>query len=482
MLKTGAEYLESLNDGRRVFISGERVENVATHRVLGVAAETVATGYDLAREQSSLFFAEDPDSGELVNRFFVQPRTPKDLEYRTRMIHSFLHSTGGLPFGKDIGSDSLFAALVVARAMGNREYEENVKTVLAELRKTNRHTAGAITCVKGDRSKEPAAQKHPDYYLHVVDERKDGIVVKGAKIHITNAPLAHELIVVPTRQMRENEAEYAVSFAIPANTPGITFIARGGRGAWGEHEFHPDRPIGQLTEAMIVFDDVFVPRERIFMNGEWRHSMLLAYTFATFHRYTAISYKVPDVEVMAGTAVAMAKYNGLDRVGHIKDKLAEIAAYVETLRALAKAAAADPVMYGDIAVPNPLVANMAKLHFATGYHEFVKKIQDISGGILATAPDKRDWDNPEIHDYLEHYLGGSADHSTLDRLKMIHETMRVVASREAAYHEVITVHAEGSMAAQKMMILNEAPLDRYETLAKIAAGIEPTESLSKIQS
>ena len=300
-----------------------------------------------------------------------------------------------------------------------------------------------------------------------------GIVVKGAKIHITSAATANEIIVVPTRQMREDESDYAVSFAIPANTKGITFICRSGRGAWSDHEFHADHPVRELTEAMIVFDNVFVPWERVFMCGEWQFSMLMAYTFATFHRFTAISYKVPAVEVMAGCAVAMAKYNGLYNVGHIKDKLADIAAYVETLRALANAAAQNPIMYGDIAVPNPLIANMAKLHFASKYHAFVELIQDIGGGILATAPDKKDWENPDIHDYLEHYLGGSERYSTLDRLKMIHETMRHVCSHESAFHEVTTVHAEGSMSAQKMMILVESPLKRYETMAKAAAGIIP---------
>jgi len=160
-------------------------------------------------------------------------------------------------------------------------------------------------------------------------------------------------------------------------------------------------------------------------------------------------------------------------VGHIRDKLADIAAYVETLRALANAAANDPVMFGDIAVPNPLTANMAKLHFASKYHDFVKLIQDIGGGILATSPDKRDWNNTDIHDYLEHYLGGAQEYSTMERLQMIHETMRHVCSHESAFHEVTTVHAEGSMAAQKMMILHESPLERYEQRAKVAAGILP---------
>jgi 4-hydroxybutyryl-CoA dehydratase/vinylacetyl-CoA-Delta-isomerase len=474
-IRTAEEYKKSLRDGRRVYIRGEKVEDITNHPMLGITCNTIAIGYELSASKDpavrDLFVAPHPKTGEPISRYFITPRNREDLANRTKMIQRSIEMTGGLPFGKDIGTDCLNAAFVVGGRMGKKEYQQNALNFLEYLRKNDLHTCGAVSCVKGDRSREPSKQKHPDYYLHVVDKNNDGIIVKGAKIHITSAAAANEIIVVPTRQMRENEADYAVSFAIPANTKGITFICRGGRGAWSEHEFHPDWPVRDIAEAMIVFDNVFVPWERVFLCGEWQYSMLIAYTFATFHRFTAISYKVPLVEVMAGCAVAMAKYNGLEKVGHIRDKLADVAAYVETLRALTNAAAQDPVMYGDIAVPNPLIANMAKLHFANKYHAFIELIQDIGGGILATAPDKKDWENPDIHDYLEYYLGGSEKYSTLDRLKMVHETMRHVCSHESAFHEVTTVHAEGSMAAQKMMILAESPLKRYEEMAKRAAGI-----------
>lgn len=476
-IRTSDQYRESLRDGRNVYIRGEKVADVTTHPILGVATETIAAGYDLYKSDDpavrDLFVASHPETGEPISRFYVTPKNTDDLKKRTQMIQRSMEIIGDLPFGRDIGTDCLNAAFVVAGKMGNSRYQQNVVNFLEHLRKNDLFTCGAVTCVKGDRSKEPAQQKHPDYYLRVVDKNKDGIIVKGAKIHITNGPLVNEIVVLPTRQMRENEAEYAVSFAIPANTEGITFISRSGRGAWTDNEFHPDVPARTLTEAMVIFDNVFVPWDRVFMCGEWKYSMLLAYTFATFHRFTAISYKIPLVEVMAGCGVAMAKYNGLDKTGHIKGKLAEIAAYVETLRSLANAAANEPIMYGDIAVPNPLIANMAKLHFASKYHEFIKLIQDISGGIIGTTPDKKDWDNPDLNAYLEHYLGGSEKYSTLDRMKMIHETMRQACSHESAMHEIITVHAEGSMEAQKMMILAESPLKRYEKLAERKAGILP---------
>ncbi len=477
-IRTPEQYKESLRDGRRVYISGEKVDDITKHKILGITCDTIAAGYELTASKSpevrDLFVAPHPKTGEPINRYFVTPGNREDLANRTKMIQLSINLIGGLPFGKDIGTDCLNAAFVVAGQMGKKQYQDNAMNFLEHLRKNDLHTCGAVTCVKGDRSKEPAKQAHPDYYVHVVDKNKEGIFVKGAKIHITSAPAANEIIVVPTRQMRENEADYAVSFAIPANTKGITFICRSGRGTWSDSEFHGNRPVRELTEAMIVFDNVFVPWDRVFMCGEWQYSMLLAYTFATFHRFTAISYKVPAVEVMAGCAVAMAKMNGLFKVSHIQDKLADIAAYVETLRALANAAAQSPVMHGDIAVPNPLICNMAKLHFASKYHEFMKLVQDIAGGILATCPDKKDWENPDIHDYLDHYLGGSDKYTTLERLMMIHETMRHACSHESAFHEVTTVHAEGSMAAQKMMIFAESPLKMYEEKAMAAAGISRT--------
>ncbi len=475
-LRTADEYRESLRDGRLVYILGEKVEDVTTHKLLKVAVETVAQDFVLSESEDpeirNLFVVEDEESGEPISRFFKTPKTVEDLELRSRMIGESIRLTGGLPFGKDVGSDCLNAVTVVAEQTGHGEYAERAREYFRHIRKNDLAMCGAVTDAKGDRGKPPSKQKHPDYYLHVVDKQKDGIIVKGCKMHITSGPVANEIIVTPTRQMREDEADYALSFAIPANTEGITMICRPGRGERSPHEFPQDHPVRALSEAMVVFDNVFVPWERVFMCGEWQISMMLAYTFASFHRFTAISYKIPIVEAMAGIGIAMAECNGIERVGHVRGKIADMAAYVETLKALAGAAAKDPVMRGDIAVPNPLIANMAKLHFATGYHNFVQLIQDISGGIITTAPTYQDWKNPVTSEYIEHYLGGSAKYTTEQRLRLIEAAHRLVASAEHGHMEVTTVHAEGSMETQKMMILFEAPLKDYTAMAMSIAGVK----------
>lgn len=476
-IRTPEEYKQSLRDGRAVYMFGERVEDVTTHRILKINTETAAADFVLTESKDpairDLFVADHPETGEPISRYFTTPKTPDDIDKRMQMIQQSIRLTGGLPFGKDIGTDCLNAIMATAEQMGKPEYKERAKAYLEHLRKNDLMLCGAVTDVKGDRSKVPSKQIHPDYYVHIVDRNKDGIVVKGAKIHITGAPAANELLVVPTRQMREDEADYAVSFAIPVATPGVSLICRPGHGDRSPAEFPSNRPNRGLVEAMIVFDNVLVPWERVFLAGEWQYSMLLAYTFATYHRFTAVSYKIPIVEILGGIALAMADVNGLGNVGHIRDKLSEVVAYVETLKALGQAAIKTPVYYGEICVPSPLITNMAKLHFAKNYHEIIKLIQDISGGIITTMPTYLDWQNEEIHGYLNHYLSASPKYTAEERMRVVQLAHNMVASAESAHMEVTTVHAEGSMAAQRMMILYESPLKQYRDMALLAAGVEP---------
>jgi 4-hydroxybutyryl-CoA dehydratase / vinylacetyl-CoA-Delta-isomerase len=476
-IRTPEEYRQSLRDGRSVYMFGEKVEDVTTHPILKIGTETAAGDFVLTESKEAavhdLFVAEHPETGEPISRYFATPKTPQDIDLRMQMIQQSMRLTGGLPFGKDIGTDCLNAIMATAEQMGKLEYKERARDYLEHLRGNDLMLCGAVTDVKGDRSKVPSAQAHPDYYVRIVDQNKDGIIVKGAKIHITGAPAANEILVVPTRQMRENEAEYAVAFAIPVATKGVHLICRPGRGERSPAEFPSTRPNRGLVEAMIVFDNVLVPWERVFLCGEWQYSMLLAYTFATYHRFTAVSYKIPIVELMAGVAIAMAEVNGLAGVGHIRGKLSEVVAYLETLKALGTAAIKSPVYYGEICVPNPLITNMAKLHFAKNYHEIVKTIQDIAGGIITTMPTYLDWQNPDIHDYLDHYLGASAKYTTEERMRLLQLTHNVVASADSAHMEVTTVHAEGSMEAQRMMILIESPLKQYRDMALTVADIQP---------
>ncbi|OGO17220.1 MAG: hypothetical protein A2Z02_02175, partial [Chloroflexi bacterium RBG_16_48_7] len=330
----------------------------------------------------------------------------------------------------------------------------------------------AMTDVKGDRSLRPSKQKpHQDYYLKIVEEKTSGIVVRGAKTHISDSPVSNELLVMPSRAMQEDDRDYAVCFAIPVNTKGITLICT--EADTKEPGNYFDYPISSsvyINDALVIFDDVFVPYERIFMQKEWPFSGDAAYMFGNFHRLSAETYKAVELEILVGAAVLMARYNGLERISHIQDKLAWLVQYCEAIEILGRSACehcvSEPEL--DLVYPNPMIANIAKLYFADNWHQATKYVQDIAGGIVATVPSAKDFLNPETHSILEKYFGGKSGIPTEHRLKII----KLIKDLTSTYQDVLAIHAEGSLAAQKLSIFSLADFERYEAAAKRAARID----------
>ncbi|HXV99731.1 MAG TPA: 4-hydroxyphenylacetate 3-hydroxylase N-terminal domain-containing protein, partial [Anaerolineae bacterium] len=377
---------------------------------------------------------------------------------------------------KEIGTDALFALHIVADHMDKHigtAYLAKVRQYYATCRAQDLGFAVAQTDVKGDRSKRPSEQAHPDYYVRVVERRDDGIVVRGAKAHTTATPFANELIILPTRAVTEADADYAVSFAIPVNTPGLKLIAEVSSHALNNHFDYPVSSDHKMVDTLTIFDDVFVPWERVFLCGEWRYAGALANTFVEFHRFTAASYKLPMCELFIGAAALIAEYNGTTKATHIGDKIMELIAWTETTRGLLLAAALEhKVVPPGIAVPNITLTNIAKHHFARNYHLMVQNLQDIAGGLLATAPLSSNWGNEATRPYLDHYLGGIAGVSGEKRVRAMNLIRDIAASEFGGYQEILSIHAEGSLAAQRITILRDYDVERCLALAKKAAHLE----------
>ena len=462
-LKTAAEYRQSLRDGRVVYLKGEQVEDVTTHPALKVGVDTAAFDYEMAEmpEYRDLAVVTDEKTGEPMSRYYYTPKDSDDLLKRHELMVTGTRANQGIvPFTKDIGADSMNAVSMTAQMMGKKEYVERAENFRAYLQKNDLSMAGAMTDVKGDRVLRPSdpKQAHPDYYVRIVDRNRDGIVVRGAKAHITAAAYFNELLVMPCRNMSEADADYAVSFAIPANTKGVVQICHPFHYQTGGDDFPIDVPMRNHTDSMIILDDVLVPWDRVFLAGEWQFAMPLVYNFATLHRHTGCSYHIPILEILVGMAQAIAEYNGIDRVSHIREQITDLAIQLQTLKSLSKASCLDYEIYGGIPIPNRTITNIAKYNYANSWHNCTKLIQDIAGGLLVTAPSYRDWQNPKTRGYIEKYLGGKAGVSAEDRLRMF-QIMRYALSAES---EVVAIHAEGSLAAQRMMILVEAMGDIQE--------------------
>jgi aromatic ring hydroxylase len=286
----------------------------------------------------------------------------------------------------------------------------------------------------------------------VVDRSDEGIVVRGAKCHTTSSANGDEIIVLPTRAMGPDDADYAVSFALPVNSEGLSLYVSGYGGGAHDAFDHPVSARHKLLETLTVFDDVFVPWDRVFLCQEPERAGALALTFVEYHRFTAVSYKLPLVDAFVGAAAQIAEMNGVFKASHIRDKLTHLVAYAETVRALTESAAQRAhVGEHGIAYPDPMTTNMAKFTFASGFYKAVEWLQDCAGGLLVTGPSGADWDSPEVRPVLEKYFRGAAP--AADRLAMMNLISDLTARDLGGYHAVLAVHAEGSLEAEKLQML-----------------------------
>ncbi|HLW46724.1 MAG TPA: 4-hydroxyphenylacetate 3-hydroxylase N-terminal domain-containing protein [bacterium] len=475
-LRSADEFLASLRDGRHVVYRGERVEDVTAHPHLGRGARHVAIDFRLAhaRPGDDLLTVPAPD-GEPMSRYFAVPRTGADLLRRRDLIeHVTREARSFVPLIKEIGTDAMFALMIIAGRVDREAgtgYAKRVRAFYEHCRDGDLAMAVAQTDAKGDRAKRPSEQAEPDAYVHRVRETRDGLVVRGVKAHTTNAVFANEILVVPTRAMGEGDADYAVAFAVPADAPGLTMVASA-RGFNTTSAF--DNPLSSrysMTESLTIFDDVLVPWERVFLCGERRAAGPLARTFVEFHRFTAVSYKTPLLELLLGGAALVADYHGLLGAAHVREKLARLTLYLQTTRGLGTAAAAGARDVDGIAVPDVALTNAAKYYFARGYHDAVRDVQDLAGGLLVTGPMQEDWETPAVRRLFEGALGGREGIRAEDRLRVINLLRDLVASDLGGYLEVLAIHAEGSLETQKLTVLQDADIERVKRLAAAAAGV-----------
>jgi 4-hydroxybutyryl-CoA dehydratase / vinylacetyl-CoA-Delta-isomerase len=462
-VRTAEQYLEGLRDGREVYYRGERVDDVVAHPELGIAARHGSLDFAFAEENPELAVTGGHST------YYHVPRSADDLRRRSALIEQATAFASTLVvLVKEIGTDALFA---LHRITHGTDAHRRIESYYEHCRDGDLALAVAQTDVKGDRSKGPSAQVDPDLYVRVVERRQDGVVVRGAKVHTSCTPNVDELIVIPTRALAEGEEDWAVAFAVPVATPGVELYCSDYLHADADPWTRPISSRHKMIETLTVFDDVFVPAERVFLDGDTRRAGQLALTFVEYHRFTAVSYKLPLVDALVGLALALAEANGIQRASHVRDKLVALVGYAETVRGLIHLAA-DRCRIDEatgIAYPDPMTTNIAKWTFARDYHAAVEKVIDIAGGLLVTGPAGDDWRSDEIRPVLEKYLAGAAP--AAERLALMNLASDLLAREYAGYQSVLAVHAEGSLEAEKLMIArsyDSAPAVAY---ARKLAGL-----------
>ncbi len=476
-IRTAKEYIESIKDDRVVYYRGERIKDVTTHPALQRLLKQMAIDYTITGDPKYReLFVDTDEAGERV-RFLHKPeRDAEDLLRRRKIIQLLARIGFGIPGGSNTtGVDALNAIGVVCDRMDRKigtKYRERVEGYRSHVMEHDLAVIGAVTDIKGDRSLRPSKQvPHQDYYVRVADRNKDGIIVRGAKAHISLAPCANEMICIPCRRHKEDDKDYAVTFAVPVDAPGITMISCDDETLDFDNEFdHPFCASIFFADSIVVFEDVFVPWDRVFMDGEWGFSGDMAYAFGNSHRLFADSYKYVELEILAGAAALIAEYNGLEGIPHIQEKLAWLTMYCEATEAIAEQACVKCVRDegSDLVYPNPMYSNIAKYYFADHYHQAIKHVQDIAGGLVCTVPSSKDLSNPETRPLLEKYLTGKAGIPAEHRMR----AFRVIKDLTSSWHSVLTIHGEGSLATQRMSVLALADLDRYKAAARRVARIK----------
>jgi 4-hydroxybutyryl-CoA dehydratase / vinylacetyl-CoA-Delta-isomerase len=463
-LRSVASYKAGLQDSRRVFYRGQQIKDVTADPDLAPAVAHSSLCYSIHEERPDLAVTEI--DGEPTSYFWVPPVTAEDLSRRGRLIEELSRRGGGTIVLKEVGSDALFALLRATSGEGL----ENARRFVDHVRHEDLALCVGQTDVKGDRSKSPSQQKDPDLYLRIVDEDATSITVRGAKAHTSFSANSDEIVVLPTRAMGAADEAYAVSFAIPVDTPGLTlYVSPYLAGARNGFE-HPLSSRHKLLESLTVFDDVRVPRDRVFLRGDTARAGALAIAFVDFHRYTAINYKLPLLDQVVGAALLVAEANGIAGAGHVKGKITELITWAETVRGLAELSAlrASEGEHG-IWRPDPLLVNMAKYHFAHGYSRATQHLIDLAGGLLITGPGAEDWADDEIRAVLEKYYAAAVPGK--ERLLIANFVSDLAARDYGGYQRVLATHAEGSFEAEKLQILRSYDPARAVGYVRDLAGL-----------
>jgi len=476
-MKTAAEYFDSLARMKHnVFMGGQKIDRPYEHPQIRTGAAVIALTYDLASEPGNqeLMTAKSHLSGEQINRFTHIHQSPDDLRKKIQMTREYCRHA--LCIQRCMGVDALNALSIIThqidRATGS-SYQARFNQFLERFQDEDLTGNAAMTDVKGDRSLRPHQQADPDMYLHVVERTGEGIVVRGAKAHNTTAPYAHELIVLPTRDMTEQDAAYAVAFAVPADTEGITMICRSTSPRGRRLASRPLSSRYSTVESVTVFDNVFVPWERVFMCGEWQFAGALAELFATYHRHSYCGCKPAITDVLLGCAALAADYNGVEKASHIRSKLVDLIAAAEIVHACGIAASVNgrPTPCGTY-LPDLVYSNIGKYYSGTTLHHEYELLHDIAGGLVVTMPPEEDFEQSPTAGYLDKYLRGRADISTADRIRCFRLIEDITASATGGLLLVAGVHGGGSPEAEKITIFRQYDIAARKALARRLAGIE----------
>ncbi len=484
-MMTSKEYIESLRKmNLKVYVMGELVDSPVDHPMIRPSLNSVAMTYELAEkeEYKDLMTTVSNLTGKRINRFTHLHQSTDDLINKVKMQRLLGQKTASC-FQRCVGMDAFNAIYSTTFDMDKKlgtNYHKRFVDYLKFVQENDLVVDGAMTDPKGDRGLSPSKQADPDMYLHIVETRPDGIVVRGAKAHQTGAVNSHEHLIMPTIALKEEDKEYAVSFAIPSDAEGIFMIY--GRQSCDTRKMEGvEIDLGNSEfgghEALVVFDNVFIPNDRVFMCGEYDFAGVLVERFAGYHRQSYGGCKVGVGDVLIGAAALAADYNGASKASHVKDKIIEMTHLNETLYACGIACSSQGFKEeaGNYMI-NLLLANVCKQNVTRFPYEIARLAEDIAGGLMVTMPSEKDLKNTKVGSYVDKYLKGVGNVSTENRMRVLRLIENLTLGTAAVGYRTESMHGAGSPQAQRIMIARQGNIEQKKGFAKVIAKVDESKN------
>lgn len=471
MLMTAEAYRDSLRSlTPRIFVNGNLVESVADEPLLAPGIAGVGVSYDFAvnKDYKKLMTATQFSSGNIVNRMLHINETSDDLLNKLEAVRLICAESGcAQRYLSHDALNALFQATKQADDNFGTDYHQRFMAYLHDVQERDLAIGVAMTDAKGDRSLRPGLQSNPDVYVHVKERRADGVVISGCKAIVTGAPYMHEFLVMPCRTHRPEDKKFAIACAVPIDAPGVTVVAKPA-GRPGDPAAKFSAKYGQSTGA-VLFEDVFVPYERVFLDGETEEGGLLTTSYATHHRQSCIGARAGFGDLLIGAGALMTEANGLDidRYGHIREAMVELITITESFYACGVASSVycvkDPA--GNV-MPEPVYANIGKLLLATKIYDMHRIAHYVSGGLVVTLPGPDEDHNPETAASLSAVLGGRSDIPSEQRAEVARFMEDLTVSNQAGWYSVMSLHGGGSPEAMKREIWRNYPVGEKTDLVE----------------
>jgi len=465
-IKTSEQYLESLRGLKpNVYIMGEQVEDIVGSKYFEITLKEMCKWYDWANEpgEKEDFAYWSPLINEDVS-FWTHLRQDKDGLRKMIAVMKENNARHFCSMCMVIGLSVMWATTYDIDLEKGTHYHERLQNFFKHLQREDLRYCLGVMDPKGDRSLAPSAQADPDLHLRVVDKNSEGIIVNGAKMHTSNAPVMHYIFACPSGLLKEADKDYAVSFAVPIDAKGITFITRPAPGPLEKKslESPASSNIG-FVECLTVFDNVFVPWENVFMCGEWEFTEKLVGYFSPYVRLCKGTCTSARTDIIAGTAALIADYNGVGKASHMRNKLTEMMISSEIGWGCALGAVSNSVQHpSGIPIPDVSISNAGLYHCRLRFVEFLGMLHEIAGGVVTTMPTEAEYLNEATRTYIEKYFKGRKGISTEDRLKLLYFIQDMTASRFGGYLVASAICAGGTPETNRVEVQRN-----YNLLEKI---------------